>query len=203
MNYNLEFAPKSTEVILPWEDAILYCTGLEVDGKSDWRLPTISEMKLLRETYLAEVRLDGVLSEAYMAGIIETPEYWSSEIEMIEFDDDDEDCDGWVSTYDYLSSYTDSAGPDCKLSVRAVRIIKPFDSIPVKQAPDSCIIMTTLEEAQLYCFSLNLDGKIGWRFPTLEECYHFNLSHQDYWHLNDIGTSVDQKYLIFPVRDIK
>jgi hypothetical protein len=26
------------------------------------------------------------------------------------------------------------------------------------------------EEAKLYCFSLNIDGKIGWRFPTLQEC---------------------------------
>jgi hypothetical protein len=26
------------------------------------------------------------------------------------------------------------------------------------------------QEAKLYCFSLNIDGKIGWRFPTLQEC---------------------------------
>ena len=26
------------------------------------------------------------------------------------------------------------------------------------------------EEAKLYCFSLNIDGKIGWRFPTIQEC---------------------------------
>lgn len=26
------------------------------------------------------------------------------------------------------------------------------------------------EDAKLYCFSLTVDGKTGWRFPTEEEC---------------------------------
>ena len=26
------------------------------------------------------------------------------------------------------------------------------------------------EDAKLYCFSLNVDGKTGWRLPTKEEC---------------------------------
>lgn len=202
MNYNLEFAPKSTEVILSWKDAITYCASINVDGKSDWRLPTIIEMQLLRETYLQEVRLDGVLSEAYMAGEIETPEYWSCEINIFESEEDDEDGVGWVKTYDYLSSYTDSADPDYELYTRAIRLIKPFDSISVELAPDIYIKKTALDEAQMYCFSLNIDGKIGWRFPTPEECYLFNLRHVDYWHTGDIGDDPAENCLIYPVRDI-
>lgn len=29
----------------------------------------------------------------------------------------------------------------------------------------------TYNDAILYCFSLNIDGKIGWRLPTAEELY--------------------------------
>jgi len=27
----------------------------------------------------------------------------------------------------------------------------------------------TWDEAKMYCFSLNIDGKVGWRLPTIDE----------------------------------
>lgn len=43
---------------------------------------------------------------------------------------------------------------------------KPLD---FEIAPKSTEIQATLDEAKLYCFSLNIDGKVGWRLPTKYE----------------------------------
>lgn len=50
----LEVAPKSTEIKLNWEEAMLYCRLLDIEGKSDWILPTQEELAYLyrnREKY--------------------------------------------------------------------------------------------------------------------------------------------------------
>lgn len=36
-------------------------------------------------------------------------------------------------------------------------------------APKTSEIQANWYDAKLYCFSLNIDGKIGWRLPTKEE----------------------------------
>ena len=41
---NIEVAPKETEIKVNWYDAMMYCQFLEVDGKTDWRLPTKAEL---------------------------------------------------------------------------------------------------------------------------------------------------------------
>lgn len=41
---NIEIAPKSTEIQANWDDARLYCFGLNIDGKIGWRLPTREEL---------------------------------------------------------------------------------------------------------------------------------------------------------------
>jgi len=46
---NFEIAPKSTEIQATWDNAILYCTFLEVDGKRGWRLPTKEELNEIYE----------------------------------------------------------------------------------------------------------------------------------------------------------
>lgn len=46
---NIEIAPKSTETRLTWSDAKLYCFSLNIDGKHDWRLPTIDELMSIRK----------------------------------------------------------------------------------------------------------------------------------------------------------
>ena len=42
---NIEISPKEYERKMNWEDAIFYCQLLVIDGKDDWRLPTIEELK--------------------------------------------------------------------------------------------------------------------------------------------------------------
>jgi formylglycine-generating enzyme required for sulfatase activity len=44
---NFEIAPKSTEKQLTWDEANSYCSKLNIDGKTGWRLPTKEELDLI------------------------------------------------------------------------------------------------------------------------------------------------------------
>jgi hypothetical protein len=47
-------------------------------------------------------------------------------------------------------------------------------------APKSTEVRLTWEEARMYCFSLNIDGKIGWRLPTNDELDEIYESENDF-----------------------
>ena len=40
----IEISPKEYEKKLNWDDAMMYCQLLVIDGKDDWRLPTKEEL---------------------------------------------------------------------------------------------------------------------------------------------------------------
>lgn len=42
-----EIAPKETEIQANWDDAKLYCSSLNIDGKKGWRLPTKEELNTI------------------------------------------------------------------------------------------------------------------------------------------------------------
>jgi len=47
-------------------------------------------------------------------------------------------------------------------------------------------------EARMYCFSLNIDGKIGWRLPTkeeLDEIYHSENDFEKRWYWSSTDDS--------------
>ena len=47
-------------------------------------------------------------------------------------------------------------------------------------APKSTEIEANWYDAKLYCFSLNIDGKTGWRLPTLDELNNIRRSRNDF-----------------------
>jgi hypothetical protein len=40
---NIELAPEEYHIKCSYEEALLYCFSLNIDGKKDWRLPTFDE----------------------------------------------------------------------------------------------------------------------------------------------------------------
>lgn len=83
----------------------------------------------------------------------------------------------------------------------------------IELAPEEYWKELSLDEAVMYCFTLTVNGKIGWRLPTKDdsktilkrfrkkypavswwESYDFD-NKDDCWH-NDIFTTI-------PVRDLK
>ena len=52
-------------------------------------------------------------------------------------------------------------------------------------APKETETILSWDDAHLYCFSLNIDGKTGWRLPTmneLREIYKSDNDFEDTWY---------------------
>ena len=47
-------------------------------------------------------------------------------------------------------------------------------------APKSTEIQANWYDAKLYCFTLNIDGRVGWRLPTKEELSEIYQSENDF-----------------------
>ena len=59
-------------------------------------------------------------------------------------------------------------------------------------APKSTEIQANWDDARLYCFSLDIDGKVGWRLPTREELNEIYQSKNDftndyYWSSTELN----------------
>ena len=63
-------------------------------------------------------------------------------------------------------------------------------------APKSTEIQANWYDAKLYCFSLNIDGKVGWRLPTKDEL------NQIYRVKNDFGRTYYWSYTEYDVSDV-
>jgi len=44
---SIQISPKHYERKLNWDDGKLYCDLLSIDGKNDWRMPTLEECKII------------------------------------------------------------------------------------------------------------------------------------------------------------
>lgn len=71
----------------------------------------------------------------------------------------------------------------------------------IEVAPAEYRIKCSYDEAVLYCFQLEIDGKTGWRLPTEEEYYSYDVIPNS-WYLND-PSHRRSIYRVSPVRDIK
>jgi hypothetical protein len=54
LDNELVFTHQQYEKKLNWDDAVLYCSLLMIDGYSDWRMPTILELHYLGSISLNE-----------------------------------------------------------------------------------------------------------------------------------------------------
>ena len=78
----------------------------------------------------------------------------------------------------------------------------------IEIAPIEYHKILTANEAVLYCFSLNINGKIGWRLPTTSEYYSQMPGLRSCWMQSDLSALMDSeldtvKYNCYPVRDVK
>ena len=75
----------------------------------------------------------------------------------------------------------------------------------IELAPEEYERVMPYDEAILYCFSLNIDGKVGWRLPTLNEL-KAELNVRDFWHGYDGEELIDfgkWQLWVRPVRDLE
>jgi hypothetical protein len=68
----------------------------------------------------------------------------------------------------------------------------------IEIAPIDRDLLLTHDEAMIYCFSLNIGGKLGWRLPTKDEWYDNN-ALMGCWYIDRPSKG---KWLIAPVRSI-
>ena len=71
----------------------------------------------------------------------------------------------------------------------------------IELAPEEYRQLLPYNEAVMYCFSLNIDGKVGWRLPTRTEF----LTRSDifgWWYSHDAITRTNRG-IVIPVRDLK
>lgn len=62
----------------------------------------------------------------------------------------------------------------------------------IEIAPKETEILSNWHDAKLHCSSLTVDGKTGWRLPTLEELnqiYESNNDFEKWYYWSDPGTN--------------
>ncbi len=140
---------------MEWEKAMRYCRGLNLIGKTDWRLPNKDE---LATSFALKERFPGLANS----------HYWSSTTSS---EDDD---DAWGMTVDSGSLFDDGE----KDSNYYVRCLRGRQATEVEMIADSRTGLFWQKKnggkmkwakAIGYCRALNLSGKTDWRLPNKNE----------------------------------
>lgn len=78
-------------------------------------------------------------------------------------------------------------------------VILRYKPLPFEVAPKSTEVLATLEEARMYCFSLDIDGKVGWRLPTkyeLIQTYRRPNNFEKEWYLSSTVFHKDSIWMV-------
>jgi formylglycine-generating enzyme required for sulfatase activity len=65
-------------------------------------------------------------------------------------------------------------------------------------SPKSTEIQANWDDAKFYCFFLSIDGKTGWRLPTIEELTEINDSENDFskrWYWSAVEKNNNSAWL--------
>lgn len=82
-------------------------------------------------------------------------------------------------------------------------VILRYKPLPFEVAPKSTEVQATLDEAKMYCFSLTVGGKVGWRLPTkyeLIQTYRRPNNFEKEWYLSSTEYS-DHSIWMVPFHD--
>ena len=154
-----QVAPRASTFKGTWDSAKRYVEGLNIDGNTDWRLPTKEE---LNEIYQSE----NDFTDDY---------YWTSTIGRL----------GDVWTQHMVSGYqTDCVIEYSRGYVRAVRsdmtVNRSSTTSRFEIAPKESEIQRRWNDGSQYVEKLIIDGKSGWRLPNMEELNEIYLSDNDF-----------------------
>lgn len=158
-----------------WNAAWFYCKGLSLDGKEDWRLPSVSELISIVSYDLYNPAINGV---AFLS--TKRARYWSASTRA------DSGTYAWrvdfVGGRTYIDSKTSEYYVRCVRSNRANGpVLQDNNNGTVTDLATGLIWQQeddndrkTLAEAQSFCSGLTLDDKSGWRVPNIKELTSIN-----------------------------
>ena len=170
-----EISPKGTTTKCDWYEAKRYVEKLNIDGKTGWRLPTKEE-----------------LNQIYQSKNDFTDDYY------------------WTSTIGRNGAWTQSMGNGyqgdyvIEYNYSYVRAVRSLDVIANRRSttlrfetsPKKSEIQGRWSEANEYIENLTIDGKSGWRLPTIEELNEIYLYGNDFkkaWYWS--STTDDNGYV--------
>ncbi len=168
-----------------WQEAVNYCENLELDGFKDWRLPSIKELQSLvnynRNYPAVEPNIWNNLKYKIIGRV--HLKYWSS----TKYNPHPND-NVWIIKYSYGYTEGESSDDETYNFVRCVRGTKEGEG-KYKRDDKGVVTDTTTglqwqdyyddgfvrqgdwDTATRYCDSLNSEGAIEWRLPTVNELY--------------------------------
>lgn len=159
---------------LNWEDACDYCDTLALGGYSDWRLPSVDELR----TIVDHTELNMAMSSVYQGYSASRSQiYWTAT-----------EYAGHSATPAHyawgISFYSGSVHPRYKPYYHSIRCVRgpayvPFE--PSDEGPgivrntvsgllwqNDQVVVRSFDEAQTYCQELTLGGQ-EWRLPNISE----------------------------------
>lgn len=146
---NFKEAPKEYHIHIVMEDIESHLSKLDIDGQQGWRVPNALEIWHFTRAYNFDRNTHTVIKP--------TRVYWYRKFD---------DMFGLVSSTNTVIPKEEDAILVPVINIPETLVISPLEYH---------IRLMTKDEAIMYCFSLNINGDIGWRLPTLAEVRYMRL----------------------------